>query len=81
MRVIRTILTVIIIVLAVTVLTGNFDIRAIIPYLFTCIGVLQVFNGIHFYKQGKKADGLLIFLTSIFILGVVVKIVIELPKL
>ncbi|ERI92285.1 hypothetical protein HMPREF1982_02542 [Clostridiales bacterium oral taxon 876 str. F0540] len=81
MRVIRTILTIIIIILAIIVLIGNFDIRVLIPYLFTCIGILQIFNGIHFYKQGKKTDGLLLFLMGIFILGLVFKIVIELPKL
>ena len=81
LRIIRTILTIIIIVLAAIVSLGNFDIRAIIPYLFCCIGILQIINGIHFYKKGKKTDAILFFLTSIFILGATVRFVIAFPKL
>jgi heme/copper-type cytochrome/quinol oxidase subunit 4 len=77
LRIIRDILTIITVILAVIILIGNIDRRMIMPYMFTCIGIQLIFNGMHFYKQGKKTDGILLFLTSIFIWVVVVILVIS----
>ncbi|WP_207725658.1 hypothetical protein [Clostridium sp. DJ247] len=73
--IIRFILGVLIIILAISVLMGNADSKVIMPYMLTCLGIFQIFNGLYFYKKEKKSDGILLILSSIFIFGVVIKIV------
>lgn len=43
-------------------------------FMFICLGIFQILNGIHFYKQNKKSDGILLILLGIFIFAVIVKI-------
>jgi len=76
LRIIRVILSIIVIILGVVALVGNFDTRVIMSFMFACLGILQILNGIHCYLQGKKTEAILFFLTSLFILGAVIKIVI-----
>ncbi|APM39754.1 hypothetical protein [Clostridium kluyveri] len=72
--IIRFILAIVTIILTISILIGNVNSKVIMPYMLTCLGIFQVFNGLHFYKEGKKADGILLILLSIFIFGVVIKI-------
>jgi hypothetical protein len=72
--IIRLILGVLILILTINVLIGNVDSKVIMPYMLTCLGIFQIFNGLHFYNQCKKPDGILLILSSIFIFGVVIKV-------
>ncbi|PRR79676.1 hypothetical protein CLLU_34570 [Clostridium luticellarii] len=48
--------------------------QVLMNFMFICLGIFQILNGIHFYKQGKKSDGILLILVGIFIFAVIVKI-------
>jgi hypothetical protein len=72
--IVRFILGILIIILSISIFIGSIDSRIVMTYMLTCLGAFQIFNGLHFYKQGKKSDGILLILCSIFIFGVVIKI-------
>jgi hypothetical protein len=52
----------------------NTDSKTMILYLLGCLAIFQFFNGLYFYRQNRKSDGILLIVSGIFILGVVVKI-------
>jgi len=73
--VIRFSLGILVIILSISVLIGNADSKVVLPYMMACLGFFQVFNGLCLYKEGKKPDAILSILSSIFILGVVIKVI------
>jgi uncharacterized membrane protein len=72
--IIRFILGILVIILSISILIDANNTKIIIPFILICLGIFQFFNGLYFYKQNKKLDGLLIFLSSIFIFAIVFKI-------
>lgn len=48
--------------------------QVLMNFMFICLGIFQILNGIYFYKQNKKSDGILLILVGIFIFAVIVKI-------
>jgi len=68
------IIVVLIICLSIIALIGGTDIKVIMPYMLGCLGLFQIFTGLHFYKQDRKSDGILLIISSIFIFAVLVKI-------
>lgn len=76
--IIRFIFGILIIILCIIVFVYNNTYRTnaqvIINFMFICLGIFQILNGIHFYKQNKKSDGILLILLGIFIFAVIVKI-------
>ena len=68
---------IIIIILCISALFGSPESRRLLlPYMLICLGVFQVSNGMHFYKLGKKPDGIILILSSVFIFLVAIKIII-----
>jgi len=74
--IIRFILGILVIILSISILIGNSNAKVIMISMLICLGIFQIFNGIHFYKQNKKSDGVLLILSSIFIFAVILKIAI-----
>jgi hypothetical protein len=76
LNIVRAIIAVIVLVLATIILTSNDYSKSntIMPYMLICLGVLQVLNGMEFFKHDKKIQSILMFIFSIFIFGFVVKI-------
>ena len=68
------ILRILMIILAISVLIFSNYGNVILLYILICLEVFQIFNGLYFYKQDKKSDGMIAILSSIFILGVVIRI-------
>ncbi len=62
-----------IIALCVIVLAGGSSAFAM-PFMLTCLGLYQIFNGVHFYRLDRKSDGILLISAGIFIFIVAVKI-------
>lgn len=50
--------------------------QVLMNFMFICLGIFQILNGIHFYKQNKKSHGILLILSGMFIFSVIVKIAI-----
>jgi len=73
LRTIRILLTAVIILLAIPIFLESIYTRVIATCMLACIGAFQIFNGMHFYKHGKKTSGILFFLTSVIILGFVAR--------
>ncbi len=44
----------------------------IIPYMLTCMGIVQILNGMDYYKQHKIKQSILMFSFGIFILAFIV---------
>jgi hypothetical protein len=73
--IVRFITGILIIILAISIFIGNVDSKIVMPYMLTSLGVFQIFNGLHLYKQEREADGIIVIVSSIFIFGVVIKII------
>ncbi|UZQ49992.1 hypothetical protein [Clostridium kluyveri] len=52
--IVRFIFGILIIILSISIFIGKIDGRIVMPYMLTCLGIFQIFNGLHFYNQGKK---------------------------
>lgn len=50
--------------------------QVLMNFMFICLGFFQILNGIYFYKQNKKSDGILLILLGVSIFAVIVKITI-----
>lgn len=48
--------------------------QVLMNFILICLGIFQILNGIHFYKQNKKSDGFLLILSGIFVFAVTIKI-------
>ncbi|GIM29856.1 hypothetical protein CPJCM30710_25220 [Clostridium polyendosporum] len=70
---IKIILAIAIIILCICAAIGYVDSKVLMPYLLTSLGIIQIYNGVHFYKEDRKTEGILAILSSVFILGVVIK--------
>lgn len=69
--IIRFILGALTIILAISVLIGYSNSKVTIPCMLTCLGVIEVFDGLHFYKN-KKSTRVMLILSGIFLFGVVI---------
>lgn len=67
-------------ILAISSLMGNFNINVII-YMLICMSFFQLFNGLYYFEQDKKRDGILWILSSIVCLGAVISAVINIVLL
>lgn len=74
--IIRFILGILIIILSISILIDNTNTKVTMTFMLICLGIFQILNGIHSYKQNKKSDGILLILSSIFIFAVILKIII-----
>lgn len=72
---VRFIFGILTIVLSISALISYTNRKVIMPYMFISLGVFEIFNGVHFYKQDKKSSGIITILSSVFILIVVIIIV------
>ena len=50
------------------------NINVIMPYMLACLGLFQIFTGLHFYRRDRKSDGIILIISSAFIFAVLVKI-------
>lgn len=70
--IIRFILATLTTILAISVLIGYSDNKVIMPCMLTCLGIIQVFDGLHFYKNNKKSTRVMLILSGILLFGVVI---------
>lgn len=68
------VLGIVIIGLSVIVLVGKGSGGFLMPLMLICLGLFQIFNGVHFYKLDKKSDGILLISAGVFIFVAAVKI-------
>lgn len=70
---IKIILVIVIIILCIFSIIGYVNSKVLVPYILTFLGIIQIYNGIHFYREDRKTDGILAIISSVFIFGVVIK--------
>lgn len=69
LKIVRTIITLIAGVLAIIMLTSNDHSQndEVMPYMLFCLVIMQIFDGVDYYKKGKKIQSILWFLLAILI--------------
>ncbi len=65
---------------AISSLMGDFNINVII-YMLTSMSLFLFFNGLYYFQQDKKSDGILWILASIICVGAVLSAVINIVLL
>ena len=69
MKITRLILSVIVVILAVTVIiTESSTSTSVTPYMLIGLGVLNIFNGAYLYKENKKTDAVMMFSVGLFVI-------------
>ena len=69
LKITRLILSVIVIILALTVMiTDASTSTSITPYMLLGLGILNIFNGAYLYKENKKTDAIMIFSVGLFVI-------------
>ena len=71
MKIIRLILTVIVVVLAIAVVaTESSNTAKLTPYMLIALGTLNIFNGAYLYKENKTTESIMMFLIGLFVIVV-----------
>lgn len=66
--------TLIILLGIIILLNNNHYGKTILPYMFMCLSILQIINGLNFYKKNLKLYGVMSILCGIFISCISIKI-------
>lgn len=67
MKIIRIIISAIVVVLAVIVIiTEASTASSVTPYMLIGLGTLNIFNGVYLYRENKKTQSMMIFSIGLF---------------